>query len=171
MGTIGEAGLNALFSATVPATTTIDYQCFQMAQVFWARGVQLTLKAGEFDKLFRNPNDMYNALKLEISPTPLGRLQPGDWANFMNAPDCPNRQWQNENVIVLGDGQYYGWGIGQDSHEGFRSRLLEIYNKAVRTRKVGSETSLKYVPGYQGQAWTLLFAKLGQTVFNSRTGQ
>jgi hypothetical protein len=54
--TIGEDGLNALFNATVPATNKISYQCFDMAQVFWARGIQVTLNPtgedknkGEFD--------------------------------------------------------------------------------------------------------------------------
>ena len=168
---IGEAGLNSLFNGGWSGAK-IRYNCSDMADIFWARGVQTTLNPGEFDKLIGNAHNVWNVYKKDISGTPLGNLQPGDWANFMNAPNCPIRGWQNENVIVVGADSYVGWGIGQDTYAGFKQDLYKIYNNAVKSTGTGWQLwFVSSVPGYEGQATFLDIAKLGQTIFGLRTGQ
>jgi len=58
------------------------------------------------------------------------QLLPGDRAYFANpdhSPELP--QWQGENVIVLGDGMYYGHGIGAADAE----RIIKSLNSRRRS--------------------------------------
>ncbi|MFF2909267.1 protein-glutamine gamma-glutamyltransferase [Paenibacillus sp. NPDC057934] len=51
---------------------------------------------------------------------------PGDVQYFKNPDHDPNKpEWQGENVIVLGNGEYFGHGIGIDSGEAIIAALNE----------------------------------------------
>ncbi len=75
-------------------------------------------------------------------------------------------------MIVLGGGFYEGWGLGQGSYTDILQGLLNSYNDAVDQTKIGDKVdNLNSLPSYHNQAWSINFAKLGQMVFNLRTGQ
>jgi protein-glutamine gamma-glutamyltransferase len=60
---------------------------------------------------------------------------PGDVQYFKNPDHDPNKpEWQGENVIVLGNGMYFGHGIGISSGSGIIAALNE-------ERAPGSQTS------------------------------
>ncbi|MCL2634138.1 MAG: protein-glutamine gamma-glutamyltransferase [Oscillospiraceae bacterium] len=52
-------------------------------------------------------------LRSIATPVKVSEILPGDRAYFKNPDVDPKTpQWQGENVIVMGDGMYYGHGIG-----------------------------------------------------------
>ncbi|MCX8128802.1 MAG: protein-glutamine gamma-glutamyltransferase [Clostridia bacterium] len=81
---------------------------------------------------------------------------PGDCRYFKNPDVDPlTPEWQGENAIDLGDGTYYGHGIGIKTVDG----IIEALN---RHRKEGSET-----PAYLVDSATRLNMRYLANVYNS----
>jgi hypothetical protein len=79
-------------------------------------------------------------------------------------------------VIKTGPDSYFGWDDGIKSHQKWRERLRDIYNAHIATAWGGlisaqPRVSLKDVPGYKGQSWSLNIPKIGQKIFNAKTDQ
>jgi hypothetical protein len=68
-----------------------------MVEVIYAFGLMegAALSAAQFDKLGINVSQIQNVYCTKRTGIPLEGLQPGDWADFMNAPGC----WNPNSVV------------------------------------------------------------------------
>jgi hypothetical protein len=182
------AQINSLFdSILVGLGSTPDYQCFQMAEVIYARG--LLKGAGLSDAAFDSLNINVGAISGTYTSPKLGvalnNLKDGDWADFVNANVstgiCPTSWYQNENVIQVGPDSYAGWPGGVKSYQDWKVELMNQYNAACTPVYVwgmrweyqpAKLVSVTQVPGYEPSHTKFLnIPKLGQMIFNVRTGQ
>jgi len=93
---------------------------------------------------------------------------PGDCSYFKNPDVSPlTPQWQGENAIVLGDGLYYGHGIGIKTAEGIiaslnRQRKSEAtqsaYNMNTSTRPGFKHLAEKHLSAYQYPRFRLQYS-------------
>lgn len=76
---------------------------------------------------------------------------PGDCRYFKNPDVDPlTPQWQGENAIVLGDGLYYGHGIGIKTAEGIISSLNKRRKSGATESAYNMDTSTR--PGFRSLA-------------------
>jgi hypothetical protein len=182
------AQINALFDSTPFAAVTNSnfphYNCIQFIAVAYARGLLrgAGLSNAEWDNLNLNVHTDLGWLQAPYitskTDTPLGQLKAGDWAGFDNVPGMmgPDAIWSFENVIKTGPDTYAGWGRpGVHPYVWWKTELKTIYNAGSQivwgffmTRPY---VDLKDIPGYQGEAAFLNVPKLGQKIFEMKTGQ
>jgi hypothetical protein len=153
-----------------------------MNDVIYAFGLMegAGLSAAQFDKLGINVLQIQHVYCTKRTSIPLEGLQPGDWAQFMNAPDCQNAMWENENVIVVqpaysnwfssSNGTYFGWRIGTQIYLDWADTLCDAYNRPISRWYFWEQASPWQIPLYQGQSWWLNMPMLSQMIFNVRTG-
>jgi hypothetical protein len=178
--------INSLFNGTEPVLSdpngglapAVHYNCEGMAEIIFVRGLiqGASLTDAEFDELKINVADIQSSYCVERSiannnSVPLQSLQPGYWALFMNAPNCPVQIWQAENVIVTGADTYFGWPYGQQSYAWWQAELKRQFNKGVPLALFEQGLWTTRNIGYKGTSWFLNIPKLGQMIFNMRTNQ
>lgn len=111
------------------------FECSTAMVVIFYKAVLDSIRVADFNNLFRgllvwnwNHDPDLSIITLEGS-----EFIPGDVVYFMN-PDFDKPIWRGENAVVLGNGLYYGHGIGIGTAE-------EMINALNTLRKQGSTTS------------------------------
>ncbi|MDZ4850143.1 MAG: fibronectin type III domain-containing protein [Pirellulaceae bacterium] len=182
-----ETQIKAVFLGGGPPTLTGN--CATMTMLELSYGLITQLNSGEFDKLGIKPRDFFSYSSLQWPHTPalspymtnrqvtLSGLQPGDWARFWNNGNYRvvqgNRaMFGSENVIVVGNGSmYFGWCEKPQtlSYTGWLQQLRDEYNRGLGWwDRIGT----KDVEGYSANtAGFINIPKIGQMIFNLRTGQ
>jgi protein-glutamine gamma-glutamyltransferase len=116
------------------------FECATAIVIVFYKAVLDTIEVNTFNKLFANLllYDWHFDQDLGIKTKIGDDYIPGDCLYFKNPdvdPEMP--QWQGENAIYLGDGLYYGHGIGIKTKEG----IIEALNK----RRKKSATKSAYL--------------------------
>lgn len=111
------------------------FECSTAMIIIFYKAVLDSIRLQDFNYIFRgllvwnwNHDSDLAIITLEGSD-----FIPGDVIYFMN-PDFEKPIWRGENAVVLGNGLYYGHGIGIGSAE-------EMINALNTLRKKGSTTS------------------------------
>jgi hypothetical protein len=115
----------------------------------------------------------FDALGYRSQTYPIKRKQPittsqmklGDWTYFKNYDDylqVAGGAWQGENVIKVGNDQYWGHGGGVRARVSWYSLLRNNYNK----ESGGNRTYP--IPGFTGHADFVDVAAVGTSTFDLR---
>ncbi|MDR0861202.1 MAG: protein-glutamine gamma-glutamyltransferase [Oscillospiraceae bacterium] len=120
-------------------------ECATAMQIVYYGALLKVLGRDAFDREFAgaylmNWHRIERALRETGLMRPTSDPLPGDRRYFMN-PDVNTEtpEWQGENVIDMGDGSYYGHGIG-------RRRDADIIADLNKNRRLGSHTSAYLMP-------------------------
>ncbi|MBS8263186.1 protein-glutamine gamma-glutamyltransferase [Mesobacillus boroniphilus] len=111
------------------------FECSTAMVIIFYKAVLDSIRLSDFNYLFRGLlvwNWNYDP-DLAIITLEGSEFIPGDVVYFMN-PDFDKPIWRGENAVVLGNGLYYGHGIGIGTAE-------EMINALNTLRKKGSTTS------------------------------
>jgi protein-glutamine gamma-glutamyltransferase len=111
------------------------FECSTAMVIIFYKAVLDTIKLADFNYLFRGLlvwNWNYDP-DLAIITLEGSEFIPGDVVYFMN-PDFDKPIWRGENAVVLGNGLYYGHGIGI----GTADEMIKALNTL---RKTGASTS------------------------------
>lgn len=111
------------------------FECSTAMVVIFYKAVLDSIKVQDFNYLFRNLLvwNWNHDSDLAIITLEGSEFIPGDVVYFMN-PDFDKPIWRGENAVVLGNGLYYGHGIGI----GTADEMIKALNTL---RKTGSSTS------------------------------
>ncbi|WP_328804451.1 protein-glutamine gamma-glutamyltransferase [Paenibacillus apii] len=114
------------------------FECATAVVVVLYKGVLDALGEEVFNSYFRNLLLYDWQYDSDLQLTAISNREeayPGDVQYFKNPDHAPDKpEWQGENAIVLGQGMYYGHGIGINTAEGIIAALN-------RKRVPGSTTS------------------------------
>ncbi len=103
------------------------FECTTAIMIMFYKAVLETIGTRMFDQLF-NGLLLYSTEHdedLQIIQVPSGDSLPGDVRYVKNPEHHPNTpQWQGENLIDLGNGQFFGHGIGT----GTIGEVIEVLN-------------------------------------------
>ncbi|MBN3554411.1 protein-glutamine gamma-glutamyltransferase [Fictibacillus halophilus] len=104
------------------------FECTTAIMIMMYKAILETIGAGMFDQLF-NGLLLYSTEHdedLQIIAVPSGDSLPGDVRYVKNPEHHPNTpQWQGENLIDLGNGQFFGHGIGT----GTIGEVIDVLNQ------------------------------------------
>jgi hypothetical protein len=93
-------------------------------------------------------------------------LLPGDWVFFQNFRDFlvkhPGADWQGENAIYLGVGQFRGFGVAAESEADLNQELVKQYN-------VGATPPLKTVADLLAEGGGLLLNPVIRPIISKMT--
>ncbi|RBW70670.1 protein-glutamine gamma-glutamyltransferase [Bacillus taeanensis] len=108
--------------------TNYAFECATAMMIVFYKAVLEVIGAGRFNNLFRNLLlwDWNYDPDLDVKTVRTTEYLPGDVLYFKNPdvhPKLPH--WQGENAVNLGNGSYYGHGIGIESAE----KMIEMLNK------------------------------------------
>lgn len=122
-------------------------ECSTAMPIVWYKAILDIMPAEQFNKLFSNiylMNWRHIDRDLAIIEFPKAADEiPGDARYFSNPDVDPIKpEWQGENVFYLGDGQYYGHGIGITDAKNM-IRLLNAERKEGSTVSAYLNNSVK----------------------------
>ncbi|OLN21313.1 protein-glutamine gamma-glutamyltransferase [Domibacillus antri] len=91
------------------------FECATAKVIIYYHAVLILMGESLFNQLFQNIYlySWHADPDLGIEPTYTGHFLPGDVVYFNNPDFNPQTpQWRGENAVVLGDGTYFGHGLG-----------------------------------------------------------
>ncbi|MCD7035776.1 protein-glutamine gamma-glutamyltransferase [Metabacillus sp. GX 13764] len=140
------------------------FECATAMTIVLYKAALDSISEQQFNRLFDGLvlYDWHTDDDLGLYTTKGNNFVPGDVLYFNNpdfSPETP--QWRGENVIDLGNGKYYGHGIGIDSAEGM-IRQLNSYRKpyAIQSAYLFSQVSkpdYKYLSYFQNRDGNIVF--------------
>ncbi len=151
----GSAQVNQFFSGS----TDVQSDCTGAGYLVQAKGLLDTISASDFDAL----RYRYNTFPRVGRDSTLSQLKLGDWTYFKNYDDYPaGHAWQGENVIKVGNDQYWGFPKGTLSQSAWYSALRDAYNAEMGKNRTDP------IPGFNGNASFSDVAKVGMATFDLR---
>ena len=157
----GSDGVDAFFDEP-GILATVD--CKYAAAIMLAKGLLETIGGADFDGLHYT----YWNWPRKLLPEPsVGKLRFGDVAYIKNYDDYvpgPNSPWAGENVIKVGDDDYWGFGASSRSMQGWEQLLQDAYNSENGTDRTDK------IPGLQN-ALFIDVAKMAEKRFELRRGR
>jgi protein-glutamine gamma-glutamyltransferase len=150
---------------TKPAQGVVDifnngthyaFECATAMMTVFYKAVLEVIGAGSFNELFKNLLlwDWNYDPDLDVKTVRTTEYVPGDVLYFKNPdvhPKLPH--WQGENAINLGDGNYYGHGIGIETAE----KVIDLLNEQ---RKPGADQSAYLLEQATRPNFRLLYYKI-----------
>lgn len=115
-GVVPSAAINDIFINS----QLYAFECATAIVIIFYKAILDTIKRNIFDELFKDLllYDWHTDKDLNIQTKKGDDYIPGDCLYFKNPDVDPSMpQWQGENAIYLGNGLYYGHGIGIKSKE------------------------------------------------------
>jgi hypothetical protein len=150
---LNESEVNSFFKAGSPPW---DVDCTGAARIIMARGLILTLKNGEFDKLKHDSSNMhYNTSNMNIElkkpVANIGQMKIGDWGYFENHDSYPDKHpcgaYPGENVIKVSTSKYYGFpSKTPKTYKEWLKKLIDAYNLLPNTC---DKNDPRYMPKYE----------------------
>jgi RHS repeat-associated protein len=156
----GSAEVNQFFSGR----TDVQSDCTGAAYLVEAKGLLDTVGAADFDRLSDDGQGYrYNTFPRVARDSALSQLKSGDWTYFRNYDDYPTgHAWQGENVIKVGDDQYWGFPKGALSLSAWYSALRNAYNAEMGRSRTDP------IPGFNRNASFIDVAKVAMGTFDVR---
>jgi len=91
--------------------------------------------------------------QVNLQPSSVEALIPGDWVYFVNYPDYPQLHktgaFTGENALYMGSGRFQGFGVEEQSYNSLVDYLRKQYNKDLleKKQKKAPEESTKTIGG------------------------
>ncbi|QQE73901.1 protein-glutamine gamma-glutamyltransferase [Brevibacillus composti] len=101
-------------------------ECATAMVIILYHAVMQTIRRSDFDRMFQNLllYDWRYDPDLQLTTAPTQTFLPGDILYFDNPDHLPETpEWQGENAVFLGNGLYYGHGVGIHDAEGIIRHL------------------------------------------------
>jgi uncharacterized protein DUF4157/protein-glutamine gamma-glutamyltransferase-like protein len=93
-------------------------------------GIEISTE-GTSSALFRSPKPLYKVVAVSSK----SEILPGDWVYFKNFKDFlvkhPGENWQGENAIYMGGGNYRGFGVSSMKEADLNAELVKHYNAGL----------------------------------------
>jgi hypothetical protein len=168
---LNESEVNKFFTGGAPPWTV---DCLGASRIVMARGLILTLKSGEFDKILHTSSNMHYttsnmALKATHGLADISQTKIGDWGYIRNdwnyLSKHPGGAFQGENVIKVGPSLYWGFGTSQPNrtYEQWKQELIDAYNFGL-----AQSEHISSIPGFTGDIQFFDVIQVSVDVWNHR---
>ena len=134
--------------------------CLGAAFIVIAKGLSDSIGNANFVALYK-----VNAFPRERYSVKIGESKNGDWGYFLNDKNYPDKHtrggYRGENVIKVGNDQWWGFPGGIKSQAGWAQILIKEYNRGLpRTEHINK------IPGWSGNAIFINNSKVGMDLFD-----
>ncbi len=140
--------------------------CLGAGYLVYSKGLLEVLRSGEFDALYTS-----DTIPDTFTGADLGAMKVGDWSYIQNDPRYldpdkhPDGGYQGENIIKVGDDQYWGFPLGVQNYSEWEQKLIDVYNSGL-----DPADQISSIPGFDSTATQFLdVAKIAQDLFRHRT--
>jgi hypothetical protein len=146
------------------ATAFGQADCTAAAYLVMAKGLIDVLKTGEFDRL----KYTYTTFpRTSRTLTKIDQMKLGDWGYIENYADYVRNgveigPYRGENVIKVGEGDYWGFGGGTQTYNGWEAILRNDYNQRTGSSRTDA------LPGFKNFAVFIHVSHVGMDVFDLR---